>query len=216
LIPVMGVIVAAAVRLMLVTADRFLPEARLMNAVALAVEGGVTSVQLRLKTVSARELLRIARIMVDQLPVPVVINDRPDVARAARAAGVHLGPGDLSVARARGAWPEAPMVGASVGQASEVNAGEGADYWGVGPWHATGTKPDAGAAIGPDGFRAVVARAGPRPCIAIGGIQPADLPEVFAAGGAGVAVVSGILAAEDIRAAAREYAVHCALNHDVA
>lgn len=209
----MRVNVAAAVRLMLVTDDRFLPEARLMNAVALAVEGGVTSVQLRLKTVSARELLRIAQLMVNRLPVPVIINDRPDVACAAQAAGVHLGPDDLSVALSRAAWPEAPMVGASVGTVAELEWGADADYWGVGPWRVSGTKADAGAAIGADGFRAVVARAGPRPCIAIGGIQPADLPEVFTAGGAGVAVVSGILAAQDIMAAAREYAVHCALNH---
>ena len=191
---------------MLVTDDRFLPEARLMSAVAAAVEGGVTSVQLRLKTLSARELLRIARIMVKQLPVPVLINDRPDVARAAQAAGVHLGPGDLSVALTRRAWPEAPIVGASVGLAAEVGAGEGADYWGVGPWHATGTKSDAGAAIGSEGFRAIVARAAGKPCIAIGGMQPGDGPAVLAAGGAGIAVVSGILAADDVTAAARAYA----------
>lgn len=202
----MCVNVAAAVRLMLVTDDRFLPEARLMNAAALAVEGGVTSVQLRLKTVSARELLRIARLMVNQLPVPVIINDRPDVARAAQAAGFHLGPGDLSVARARRAWPEAPIVGASVGLAAEVNEGEGADYWGVGPWRATGTKPDAGAAIGSEGFRAIVERAAGKSCIAIGGVQPADVAAVLEAGGAGVAVVSGILGAEDITAAAWAYA----------
>jgi thiamine-phosphate diphosphorylase len=163
-------------------------------------------VQLRLKTLSARELLRIARIMVKQLPVPVLINDRPDVARAAQAAGVHLGPGDLSVALTRRAWPEAPIVGASVGLAAEVGAGAGADYWGVGPWHATGTKSDAGSAIGSEGFRAIVARAAGKPCIAIGGMQPEDGPAVLAAGGAGIAVVSGILAADDVTAAARAYA----------
>ena len=190
---------------MLVTDDRFLPEVRLMRAVEAAVQGGVTSVQLRLKTVCPRQLLVIARAMVYHLPVPVIINDRPDVARAARAAGVHLGPDDLSPAHARAAWPDAPLIGASVGTADEVESGAGADYWGVGPWRVTDTKKDAGVAIGAEGFQRVVREAGGRPCIAIGGIQPGDVRAVLDAGGAGVAVVSGILAAENIIAAARAY-----------
>jgi thiamine-phosphate pyrophosphorylase len=197
--------VAAALRLMLVTDDRFLPEARLMQAVNAAVEGGVTAVQLRLKTVCPRQLLVIARSLVFHLPVPVIINDRPDVARAARAAGLHLGPDDLSVPLARHAWCEAPIIGASVGSEAEAMTAMAADYWGVGPWHATGTKADAGDAIGAEGFRNIVARAKGRPCVAIGGITPADVPAVLAAGGAGVAVVSGILAAPDVTAAARAY-----------
>lgn len=198
--------VAAAVRLMLVTDDRFLPEARLVQAVHAAVEGGVTSVQLRLKTVSPRQLLVIARSLIFHLPVPVIINDRPDVARAARAAGLHLGPDDLSVSLARRAWSEASMIGASVGSEVEAATALEADYWGVGPWRATGTKTDAGDAIGVSGFRRIVELAAGRPCIAIGGITPADVPAVLEAGGAGVAVVSGILAAPDVTAAARAYA----------
>lgn len=198
--------VAGALRLMLVTDDRFLPEARLLRAVEQAVEGGVTSVQLRLKTVCPRQLLVIARAMVYHMAVPVIINDRPDVARAARASGVHLGPDDLSPLRARAAWPEAPLIGASVGTMDEVERGAGADYWGVGPWRITDTKRDAGTAIGADGFRRVVGRAGGKPCLAIGGIQPGDVGAVLAAGGVGVAVVSGILAAPDVTAAARAFA----------
>lgn len=191
---------------MLVTDDRFLPEARLMRAVEAAVQGGVTSVQLRLKTVCPRQLLVIARAMVYHLPVPVIVNDRPDVARAARAAGVHLGPDDLSPTHARAAWPDAPLIGASVGTMDEVGAGADTDYWGVGPWRVTDTKKDAGAALGADGFRRIVARAGERPCIAIGGIQPGDVRAVLEAGGAGVAVVSAILSAPDVTAAARAFA----------
>jgi thiamine-phosphate pyrophosphorylase len=191
---------------MLVTDDRFLPEARLMRAVEAAVEGGVTSVQLRLKTVCPRQLLVVARSMVYHLAVPVLINDRPDVARAARAAGVHLGPDDLAPGRARAAWPDAPLIGASVGTLDEVERGAGADYWGVGPWRVTDTKRDAGAAIGAEGFERIVQQAGGRPCIAIGGIQPSDVRPVLDAGGAGVAVVSGILSAPDITAAARSFA----------
>ena len=191
---------------MLVTDDRFLPEVRLMRAVEAAVEGGVTSVQLRLKTVCPRQLLVIARSMVYHLPVPVLINDRPDVARAARAAGVHLGPDDLSPLRARVAWPDAPLIGASVGTGDEVARGAAADYWGVGPWRVTDTKRDAGAAIGAEGFAGIIERSGGRPCIAIGGIEPSDVRAVLDAGGAGVAVVSGILSAADITAAARRFA----------
>jgi thiamine-phosphate pyrophosphorylase len=191
---------------MLVTDDRFLPEARLMRAVEEAVDGGVTSVQLRLKTVCPRQLLIIARTMVYHLPVPVIINDRPDVARAARAAGVHLGPDDLSPEHARAAWPEAPLIGASVGTLDEIESGAGADYWGVGPWRVTDTKKDAGAAIGSEGFQRIAARAAGTPCIAIGGIQPGDVRAVLQAGGAGVAVVSAILSAPDITAAARAFA----------
>ena len=191
---------------MLVTDDRFLPEARLMCAVEAAVQGGVTSVQLRLKTVCPRQLLVIARTMVFHLAVPVIVNDRPDVARAARAAGVHLGPDDLSPAHARSAWADAPLIGASVGTMGEVGRGAAADYWGVGPWRVTDTKQDAGAAIGADGFRRIVAQAAGKPCIAIGGIQPGDVRTVLDAGGAGVAVVSGILSAPDITAAARAFA----------
>lgn len=191
---------------MLVTDDRFLPEARLMRAVEAAVEGGVTSVQLRLKTVCPRQLLVIARAMVYHLPVPVIINDRPDVARAARAAGVHLGPDDLSPAHARAAWPDAPLIGASVGTVDEAESGGGADYWGVGPWRVTDTKKDAGPAIGAEGFQRIVREAGGRPCIAIGGIQPGDVRAALDAGGAGVAVVSAILSAPDVTAAARAFA----------
>lgn len=202
----MGINVAAAVRLMLVTDDRFLPEDRLLRDVARAVDGGVTSVQLRLKSLGPRELVRLARAMVAALPVPVLVNDRPDVAIAAGARGVHLGPDDLPVELARQAWPDAGLVGASVGSAEEVAGGAAADYWGVGPWRTTGTKPDAGRAIGADGFRAIARLAGGRPCIAIGGVRPEDVRAVLAAGGSGVAVVTGILAASDVAAAAAAYA----------
>lgn len=202
----MGINVAAAVRLMLVTDDRFLPEDRLLRDVARAVDGGVTSVQLRLKSLGPRELVRLARAMVAALPVPVLVNDRPDVAIAAGACGVHLGPDDLPVSLARQAWPDAGLVGASVGSAEEVAGGAAADYWGVGPWRTTGTKPDAGRAIRADGFRAIARLARGRPCIAIGGVRPEDVRAVLAAGGSGVAVVTGILAASDVAAAAAAYA----------
>jgi thiamine-phosphate pyrophosphorylase len=137
--------------------------------------------------------------------VPVFVNDRLDVALAIGAAGVHLGPDDVPSARARDLVPPGFVVGASVGLDSEIPNGAAADYWGIGPWRATGTKRDAGAALGTAGFAAFRARADGRPCVAIGGVRPEDVSAIVAAGGDGVAVVSGILGAPDIVAAARRY-----------
>jgi len=139
------------------------------------------------------------------LAIPVLVNDRPDLALAAGAAGVHLGPDDVPVALARRIAPPGFVIGASVGSAAEAATAGEADYWGIGPWRATPTKGDAGTGLGADGFRRLVALAGGRPCLAIGGIRPEDGAEVQRAGGVGVGVGSGILAAADVEAAAREY-----------
>jgi len=195
---------AALLRLMLVTDEALLAGRDLVATCQAAVRGGVTSVELRRKHAPPRELLARARELVAALAVPVLVNDRLDVALAAGAAGVHLGPDDLPPRLARRIVPEGFLIGASVGTADEAGAGQGADYWGVGPWRRTPTKHDAGAALGAEGFRAIVAAAGGRPCVAIGGVTPADVAAVRAAGGIGVAVVSGILADPDpLRAAGR-------------
>jgi thiamine-phosphate pyrophosphorylase len=189
---------------MLVTEDRLLVGRDLAEAARAAVRGGVTAIQLRLKAATPRELLRQARLLRAAVDVPVLVNDRPDVAAAA-GCGVHLGPEDLPVELARRVLPDA-IIGASVGLVDEAARGAAADYWGIGPWRATITKGDAGTAIGAEGFGQIVALAGGRPCIAIGGIRPEDVPLVLRAGGVGVAVVSGILADDDVEAAARRYA----------
>jgi thiamine-phosphate pyrophosphorylase len=133
------------------------------------------------------------------------VNDRPDIALAAGAAGVHLGPDDLPVALARRVAPPGFIIGASVGSLDEAGAAVEADYWGIGPWRATATKGDAGQALGAEGFRRLMALSGGKPCLAIGGVRPEDVPEVLAAGGSGVAVVSGILGEEDVERATRGY-----------
>jgi thiamine-phosphate pyrophosphorylase len=198
--------VAAMVRLMVVTDDALL-RGRDLVGLALAVErGGATSLQLRLKEATPRELADAARALVAALAIPVLVNDRPDVALASGAAGVHLGPGDLPPRLARRVLGPAAVIGVSVGSDGEaLTAGE-ADYWGIGPWAATLTKGDAGAPLGREGFRRLASQGAPRPCIAIGGVTPDDLGAVLAAGGAGVAVVSGILGADDPEAATRRYA----------
>lgn len=191
---------------MLVTDDALVAGRDLCDLARAAERGGATAVQLRLKRASARELAAAARALRAAVQVPVLVNDRLDVALAAGAEGVHLGPDDLPVELARRIAPPGFIIGASAGSLEEAGAGRGADYWGVGPWRATGTKADAGPALGPGGFRRIAALAGGIPCVAIGGVRPEDAGEVRAAGGAGVAVVSGILGAGDVESAARRYA----------
>jgi thiamine-phosphate pyrophosphorylase len=191
---------------MLVTDDGLVAGRDLLELGRAAEAGGATSLQLRLKRASARELVSAARAMVGALRIPVLVNDRPDIALAAGAAGVHLGSDDLPIAVVRAIAPPGFIIGGSVGSPEEAVAAAGADYWGIGPWRVTTTKADAGEGLGPEGFARLVALAGGRPCLAIGGVRPADLPQVREAGGAGVAVVSGILAESDVREAAKTYA----------
>jgi thiamine-phosphate pyrophosphorylase len=198
--------VAALIRLMLVSDDDLIA-GRDLIALALAAErGGASSVQLRLKRAGAREQVALARTLVKALRIPLLVNDRPDIALAAGAAGVHLGPDDVPVGLVRGIAPPGFVIGASVGSKAEAAAAERADYWGIGPWRASGTKRDAGAGLGAEGFHRLVGLAGGRPCLAIGGIRPEDVPDVLAAGGSGVAVVSGILAGSDVQRATASYA----------
>jgi thiamine-phosphate diphosphorylase len=197
--------VAGLLRLMLVTDDVLVRGRDLVELARAAERGGITSLQLRLKETPAREQVTLARVLVGALSVPVLVNDRPDIALAAGAAGVHLGPGDLPAHLTRRIVPPSFLIGVSVGSPDEALTAEAADYWGVGPWRATGTKADAGDALGADGFAAIVRLSGGRPCVAIGGLRPEDVTLVRAAGGAGVAVVSGILGAADVEASARRY-----------
>jgi thiamine-phosphate pyrophosphorylase len=190
---------------MLVTDDRYVRGRDLVQLALAAERGGITSLQVRLKEKSDRELVELVRALVAAVGIPVLVNDRPDIAMAAAAAGVHLGPEDLSVELTRRVVPPGMVIGASVGSEAEAAAAGSADFWGIGPWRGTTTKGDAGAEIGSEGFRRITRLAGGRPCIAIGGIIPDDIPVVLEAGGSGVAVVSGILGAEDIEAAARAY-----------
>ena len=202
----MGDNVAQLVRLMLVTDDRLVRGRDLVSLAQAAERGGATSVQLRLKQATARELAQLVRGLVQALSIPVLVNDRPDVALAAGAAGAHLGPDDMPIGLARRIAPAGFVLGASVGSESEAAGAGGADYWGIGPWRATPTKEDAGTALGADGFRRLLKLAGGKPALAIGGVTPEDVPLILETGGKGVAVVSGILGAEDVEAATRRYA----------
>ena len=174
----------------------------LVGRAAAAVRGGATMVQLRLKDVDARTLVEVARALVATLPVPVLINDRADVALAAGAAGVHLGADDVPPRALRPAVPAGFVIGASVGSDAELPQAEGADYVGIGPVFATASKSDAGAAIGVAEF-ARLARLTGLPAVAIGGITPENAGALVAAGASGVAVIRALFGVADPTAAAR-------------
>jgi thiamine-phosphate pyrophosphorylase len=191
---------------MLVTDDRYVRGRDLVELCRAAVRGGVTCVQVRLKECDPRELAAQVRALLDALPVPVLVNDRADVALVTGAAGVHLGVDDLPVPLVRRIAPPGFVIGASVGTLDEIPSGRGADYWGVGPWRETQTKPEAGTVLGLAGFAEILRHAEGKPCVAIGGIRPEDVATVRTAGGVGVAVSAGILRADDVESAARRYA----------
>jgi thiamine-phosphate pyrophosphorylase len=168
-----------------------------------AAEGGATMVQLRLKNAEARLMVEVARRLIAALPVPLVVNDRLDVALAVGAAGVHLGPDDIPPVAARAIVPAGFVIGASIGSDAEAPLAEGADYVGIGPVYATSSKDDAGAAIGVREFERlrILTR---KPAVAIGGIAPDNAHDVMKSGAAGVAVIRSVLAAPDPLVAARE------------
>jgi thiamine-phosphate pyrophosphorylase len=164
--------------------------------------GGATMIQLRLKRVDARGLSEAARALLAAVTVPVIVNDRADVAMAVGAAGVHVGADDLPVAAVRRIAPPGFIVGASLGSETEVANARDADYAGIGPVYTTPTKPDAGDAIGVSGFARLRALVN-IPCVGIGGITADNARAVMHGGAAGVAVIGSVFGADDSEAAAR-------------
>lgn len=183
----------------------------LLATVTAAVAGGVTLVQLREPGATTRELCRLGTALQEVLAaagIPLVVNDRVDVALAVGAAGVHLGQSDLDVRTARRLVGDDLVIGLSVSTAAEVaEAGRlpagTVDHLGIGPVFATATKPGAAAPLGLGGT-AQLRAATTLPCVAIGGIGPANLAAVRATGVDGVAVVSAICAAADPASAAAQ------------
>ena len=174
----------------------------LLARAAAAVRGGATMLQLRLKDVDARTQVEVARRLVALRSVPVVVNDRADIALAAGAAGVHVGADDLPVEAVRRIAPPGFIIGASVGSDDEVERARGADYVGIGPVYGTASKGDAGAALGVDETARLARRCGV-PAVGVGGISAVTAAAVTGAGLAGVAVIHAIFAAPDPEQAAR-------------
>jgi thiamine-phosphate pyrophosphorylase len=179
----------------------------LTEIVAAAVQGGVTLVQLRDKQAEGRALLELARALkalLDPMGVPLLINDRIDIALAAGAAGCHVGQTDLPVAEARALLGPAAILGTSLDAVEQARAvdPEDLDYVAYGPFAATATKADAGPPIGAAGLAAVRALTA-LPLVAIGGVHAGNLGQAIEAGADGVAVVSAIMAAADPAEASR-------------
>lgn len=175
----------------------------MIAAIAEMVRGGVTMVQVRSKRLAPRQLLDLVKGLVATLPVPVIVNDRADIALMAGAAGVHVGSDDLPVPAIRSFAPEGFIIGASLGSAQELDSARGADYVGVGPAFVTSTKQDAGQPLTFSAIADLQRRAGV-PAVAIGGITPDNAGALVTAcpGLAGVAVVSALFGAADGESAA--------------
>lgn len=196
-------------RLYLVTDQKSLCGRTLADVVLSAVQGGVGCVQLREKDLCTRDFVALALVVKNVLApmgVPLVINDRIDVALACGAQGVHLGQSDMPVALARQLLPPEVFIGLSVENLSDVAraAGQPIDYLGVSPIFATPTKTDTATPWGLAGLRQVRAMTH-LPLVAIGGIHLANAAEVLQAGADGLAVVSAICSAQDPGAAAQSF-----------
>jgi thiamine-phosphate pyrophosphorylase len=192
-------------RLVAITDDAEDRRATLVDRVAAAVRGGATSVQVRLKTVAPREVVEITRAIMKVVPVPVIVNDRADIALAAGAAGVHVGEADLPVAAIRRFAPTDFIIGASLGSDAELANAKDADYVGIGPVFGSDSKNDAGGAIGVAGFERL-AKLVEVPAVAVGGITADRALQITVHGATGVAVINSIFSAEDPERATREIA----------
>lgn len=180
----------------------------LEEVVSEAVAGGVTVVQLREKDASTGEFVELARrlmAMLKPLGVPLIINDRVDVALAVDADGVHIGQSDMRYEDARRLLGPDKIIGLSVESFEDIEAANAldVDYVGISPVYGTPTKTDTAEPFGLEGLRKAVAMS-EHPTVAIGGMNAKTIGEVIAAGADGVAVVSAICSAEDVREAANE------------
>lgn len=191
-----------------VIADRAFGRGRpLEDLVTAAVAGGATMVQLREKGWSACRVVEAGRRVIEitrRAGVPLIVNDRADIALAIGAEGVHLGPDDLPVGDARLLLGPEKIIGASAATVEEALAAqaEGADYVGVGSVFSTSSKPDAGEAIGVEPLTRIKAAVGIA-VVAIGGITHANAALAIRAGADGVAVISAVVGADDVAGATR-------------
>jgi len=173
-----------------------------------AVKGGVTMVQLREKECSTRDFIELAIRLKQKLApynVPLIINDRADVALAANADGLHIGQSDMQCNMARQLLGADKIIGLSVENMEQVYESNNmdVDYIGISPVFSTATKTDTAPPFGLEGIRDVMAICN-HPAVAIGGINLTNIREIMAAGAHGIAVVSAICSAESPKAAAIE------------
>jgi thiamine-phosphate pyrophosphorylase len=187
--------------------DRGLARGRsTLEIVRAAVHGGATVVQLREKDCSTRDFIEQAltiKEFVKDRGVPLIINDRVDVAQAVKADGVHLGQTDMPLKVAKKILGDSMIIGISAESQQDAVEAEkgGADYLGVSPIYATPTKTDTAPPLGLEGLREI-RKAVRLPLVGIGGLNRDNAAEVIRSGADGVAVVSAIVAADDPQTAA--------------
>lgn len=192
--------------LYLVTDRGLMSTPTLEQAVEQAIDGGVTLVQLREKDASSLDFYRTAlgvKRLTDAAGIPLIINDRVDIALAVDAAGVHVGQEDLPARTVRAVIGREKLLGVSVSTVEEAVQAErdGADYLGVGAMFATGTKTDA-ELVSMEELKKIRSAVS-LPIVVIGGIHEDTVPLFQGTGVDGVALVSAIIAAQDIAAASR-------------
>ncbi len=169
--------------------------------------GGASILQVRVKKGGSGALLDVARAVRAVCDVPLIVNDRPDIALAVGAEGVHLGQDDLPLAAARRIAPRL-VIGVSTHTLAQARAAAaaGADYLGFGPIYPTATKANPDPVVGVGQLARVAAAVAPVPVVAIGGITPARAREIADAGAAAACVISAVNRAADVGAAARQVA----------
>jgi len=201
-----------SLRLYLVTDEASLIGRTLIDVVVAAAHGGVTCVQLREKTLCTRDFVAKAVALKKALApfeIPLVINDRIDVALACEAEGIHLGQSDMPPDLARRMLPQNVFIGWSVenanhlAQSKVLQDASCVDYLGVSPVFFTATKSDIAKPWGLSGVRQV-RQASTLPLVAIGGVNTSNAAELLSAGADGLAVVSAICSAVDPTQAARD------------
>lgn len=197
-----------ALKLYLVTDRKSAGGRNLEDIVISAVNGGVTMVQLREKDIPTRDFIELGLRLKDflkQRNVPLIINDRVDVALAVDADGVHIGQSDMPYATARKLLGPDKIIGLSVENLDDVMAANGldVDYIGISPVYPTPTKTDTAPAFYQDGLKKAVALS-VHPCVGIGGMNRETAAETFRNGVDGIAVVSAIMSAADPEKAASE------------
>lgn len=182
----------------------------LKEIVQKAIKGGVTMVQLREKNATTREFIQEAlavKVVLKQHNVPLIINDRVDVALAVDADGVHIGQNDMPWRMTRQLIGRDKLLGLSIESVEQLEEAQNADidYIGISPVFTTPTKDDLEKGLGLEGT-AEIADKSVHPSVAIGGIKRDNAAEVLNTGVNGISVVSAICSAEDPEAAARELA----------
>ncbi len=180
----------------------------LETVVAQAVAGGVTMVQLREKKASTREFYDLAMALkrcLQPYKVPLIINDRLDIALACDAEGLHIGQSDMPYAVTRRLLGKEKIIGLSVESLEDARMADklDIDYIGISPVFSTPTKTDTAPALGLEGIRAIHEICH-HPSVGIGGINQQNVAAIIQAGADGVAVVSAIMSATDPAEAARE------------